>query len=122
MVAADEPERRRLARLGVGVVGVDLREGPGVDRVAASDYSEQGRHRADGSSVVARDHLDLHVLLGEELQGASGVGPDPLLEDDERRRGHGAGCRGVGDRQRPLGQQQHPQPARADLLGGLASR
>ena len=83
LVRGDAAEDR--VALGGGgealVVGGEL--GP-LDDARVARHADRVRDRRHGLAGVARDQLEVHVLLAQELDRLGGVGAQLLLEHDQR--------------------------------------
>ena len=58
-------------------------ERSGIDRLIGPGHAGLTRDGADRGGVVAGDHLHAHALLEEVADGLGGIGPQPLIDDNE---------------------------------------
>ena len=58
----------------------------GIHPVFRPGNARLRRHTADCARVVARNHLDLHTLLGKVGKGLGGVGADGVLQRQQRQK------------------------------------
>ena len=77
-------------------------------------------HTGNGQRAVAGDHLDLHALPAEILDGLANLRPQPVAQAEQRQQLSLGGQLNViglnGRRFGALHQGQHPQPLRCQLL------
>ena len=119
--AEDRVLRRRPAERDMVLGELVALDNPGV-----RGDPDRGRHRGHRLPGVARDQLQVHLLLAHEGDRLLGVGAEGLLEHDQGQRGDRRRRLGVGvrreacrwrDRRRPPGARSRVCSSRALLEG-----
>ena len=119
LLRGDAPEHRCLCGCTCQLA-VILQAG-GIHPVFRPGNARLRRHAADRTRVIARNHLDLHPLLGKVGKGLGRVGADGVLQRQQRQKLQPRGIGLVARRQRAVipRQQQH---AAAGIQQGVQLR
>ena len=121
LLRRDAPEDRHLLEYGTELVGI-VGELARVERLIGAGDPDAPGDRAHRVRVVAGDDHAADALLREVAQGIGGVGPDLLLEHEDRRRDEPVGQLLVDERGIGVREEQDPLTLGGEAVGFRAHR